>query len=87
MNGAKAALRRALRTTACEGNEQTLCRRIMEHPWFLSAQTVMGYWAVAPEPGLRPVLEACLCQGKALALPRCEADGTMTARRVLCFRS
>ena len=82
MNGAKAALRRALRATACEGDEAALCQRIVEHPWFLSAQMVMGYWAVPPEPGLRPVLEACLSQGKTLALPRCEADGTMTARRV-----
>lgn len=82
MNGAKKALRKTLRATACGGEKGALCRRILEHPWFLAAQTVMGYWAISPEPGLRPVLEACLAQGKALALPRCEADGTMTARRI-----
>ncbi len=42
----------------------------------------MAYAAVSGEPDLGPVLEAVLRMGKVLALPRCEPDGSITARRV-----
>ncbi len=59
-----------------------LCGNILVHPWFLEAGTVMGYMALPDEIDLTPVLTAALAQGKRLALPRCEADGRMTARLV-----
>lgn len=42
----------------------------------------MAYWAMASEIDLRPVIDAALRQEKALLLPRCEENGTMTARQV-----
>ena len=72
-----------LRGLDSTGDSAALCRRVLVHPWFVAAETVLGYWAIGPEPVLTPVLEACLAMGKKLALPRCEADGAMTARRVL----
>ena len=82
MSEDKRLLRQKLRREACTGDTAALCRRLLAHPWFLRAKTVMGYMAIPPEPDLGPVLEACLSMGKGLLLPRCEADGTMTARIV-----
>lgn len=42
----------------------------------------MAYSAIPPEIGMGPVLEAVLSQGKTLLLPRCEAEGIMTARKI-----
>ncbi len=82
MSGDKAALRAWLRKRDCPGDDGALCRQVLAHPWFQGAKTVMGYMAISPEPDIGPVLEACLRMGKKLVLPRCEADGTMTARIV-----
>lgn len=57
-------------------------RRIMCHPWFQEAKRVMAYSAIPPEIDLEPVLGLVLKQGKTLLLPRCEENGTMTARIV-----
>lgn len=83
MTAGKAELRRLLRQRPETGDSGALCRRILESEWFQTAETVLAYCAIAPEPDLEPVLEAALCQGKTLLLPRCEADGIMTARRIL----
>lgn len=82
MSEDKRALRAWLQKRECTGDDAALCRQVLAHPWFAQAKTVMGYMAISPEPGLGPVLEACIETGKRLALPRCEADGTMTARIV-----
>lgn len=42
----------------------------------------MAYAAIPPEAELKPVLEEILRQGKRLLLPRCDSDGTMTAREI-----
>ena len=55
---------------------------MLESEWFRQAKTVMAYAAIPPEVKLAPVLEAILAAGKTLILPRCEADGIMTARRI-----
>lgn len=65
-----------------EGNSEKISRRILESPWFLQANNVMAFCAIRPEPDLQMVLEAALEQRKTFLLPRCEADGTMTARRI-----
>lgn len=46
------------------------------------ARCVMGYMACRGELSLEPVLSDVLAGGRALALPRCEAGNTLTARRV-----
>lgn len=83
MSDNKRQLRSMLRGQNCVGDSAALCSRVLVHPWFLEAKSVLGYWAIGTEPVLTPVLEACLSMGKTLALPRCGANGTMTARQVL----
>ena len=63
-------------------DDAALCRYVLESEWFRQAKTVMAYAAIPPEVDLTPVLEAILTAGKTLILPRCEADGMMTARRI-----
>lgn len=82
MHEAKAQLRRVLRQQPAAGDNGAVCQRILEHPWFRQARTVMAYAAISPEPELMPVLEVCLAAGKILLLPRCQENGVMTARRV-----
>lgn len=82
MTANKAELRRSLRQQSVRGDGEPLCRRILESAWFRQAKVVMAYCAISPEPDLQAVLEAALTQGKVLLLPRCEAGGAMTARRI-----
>ncbi len=82
MTAGKAELRRRLRQRPAAGDSSALCHRVLESAWFRGAETVLVYCAIPPEPDLEPVLEAALGQGKTLLLPRCEADGIMTARLV-----
>lgn len=46
------------------------------------ARSVMAYMACRGEIDLAPVIADALARGKTLLLPRCEAPGIMTARRV-----
>lgn len=82
MTAGKPELRRILRRQTATGNSGALCRLILNSGWFQRAKTVLAYCAIAPEPDLEPLLEVVLHQGKTLLLPRCEPDGTMTARLV-----
>lgn len=82
MTESKRALRRRIRKEAVAADGSEIARKIMEHPWFLKAHTVMAYMAIPPEPDISSVLEAALASGKILLLPRCEKDGTMTPRVV-----
>ena len=63
-------------------DDGALCRYVLESEWFRQAKTIMAYAAIPPEVDLSPVLEAILAAGKTLIMPRCEADGMMTARRI-----
>ena len=49
---------------------------------YREARSVMAYMACRGELDLSPVIADALAQGKTLLLPRCEAPGIMTARRV-----
>lgn len=49
---------------------------------YREAKTVMAYIACRGELSLAPAIEDVLKQGKTLLLPRCDAPGVMTARRV-----
>lgn len=82
MTGAKQALRQYLRAQAFHGDDGALCRNVLVHPWFAAAETVMAYMAMPSEPDLEPVIREILARGKRLALPRCEAEGRLTARLV-----
>ena len=82
MTASKDELRRLARSRKFSGDGTGIVQRILEHPWFLAAKTVMAYCAIAPEVDITPVLQRVLEQGKTLLLPRCEPDGIMTARIV-----
>ncbi len=56
-----------------------ICRRILALPEFRRAQWVLGFFPMASEPNIRPVLEAVLAQGKRLCLPRCLAGRQLGA--------
>jgi 5-formyltetrahydrofolate cyclo-ligase len=75
----------ALRCSAKQAppvDSQAICDQILDHPWFEAATCIMAYVAIPPEPVLTQVLEKTLQRGKSLLLPRCEEDGTMTARKI-----
>lgn len=85
----KEALRRRVRAQASDlsaedirGSDAAICRVLLALPGLAAADTVFAFCPVAGEPGILPVLEALLAQGKTLALPRCTAPGVMEARRI-----
>ena len=85
----KAALRRAMRERrrALSAKEQEAASKaVFAHlkafEPYRRAKTVMAYAACRGELSLAPVLEDALAQGKTLLLPRCEAPGVMTARKI-----
>ncbi len=78
----KRQLRQRLRQNPRPGDDHRLCRHVLGHPWFHQAKTVMAYAAMPGEANLGQVLRETLEQGKRLVLPRCEPDGTMTARLI-----
>lgn len=49
---------------------------------YRNARCIMAYVACRGEMSLAPVIGDILASGRVLALPRCEAPGVMTARRV-----
>ena len=82
LRGEMRALRRAL-----GDEEQALCAqavfaRLRGLDAYQNARCVMAYIAVRGELSLAPVIKDLLDRGCVLALPRCEAPGVMTARRI-----
>lgn len=59
-----------------------ISERVLALPEFSHAKSVMAFCPVPKEPDITPLLREILRLGKALYLPRCEAPGVMTARRV-----
>jgi len=57
-------------------------RALLAFEPFLKAESVMAYIACRGELSLEPVISCVLASGRTLLLPRCEAPGVMTARRV-----
>ena len=82
MTESKKEFRRRVRALPRTADDGALCRYVLESEWFRQANVIMAYAAIPPEVNLSPVLEAILAAGKTLVLPRCEADGIMTARRI-----
>lgn len=82
MSGSKTELRRLIRAERSVINHDEICKRILEHPWYQRAKTVMAYAALPSEADLSLVIEDVLASGKTLILPRCEDMEQMTARRV-----
>ncbi len=82
MTESKAEFRRSIRQSLPQVDEEAVTEAIMAHPWFQEADSVMAYSAIPPEINIAPILEAVLSRGKTLLLPRCEAEGVMTARKI-----
>lgn len=61
---------------------QAVLMRILAFAPYAHARSVMAYMACWGELDLTPVITDVLARGKTLLLPRCEAPGVMTARRV-----
>ena len=85
----KDAIRRALREKrrALPAQEQESAARdaAAQLSGFLpyrKAKAVMAYIACRGELSLAPVIEEVLRQGRTLLLPRCDAPGIITARRI-----
>lgn len=76
------AMRRGLAQEAQWAASQAVFERIAAYEPYRQAQTVMAYAAVRGELSLETVIADVLAGGKALLLPRCEAPGIMTARRI-----
>lgn len=83
MKESKQSLRQRVKKLPHTADDAALCRYVVEWEWFRQAEAVMAYAAIPPEVSLQPVLEEILRQGKTLVLPRCEANGIMTARRIV----
>lgn len=82
MTESKVELRRFARKAQIPVDNDRVVELILNHPWFQTAKTIMAYCAIPPEIDLGPLMDLVLEQGKMLLLPRCEGDGTMTARRI-----
>lgn len=85
----KEALRRAMRARRrqlSEAQQQAAAQAVLAYlrdfSPYREAACVMAYAACRGELSLEPVLLDVLASGRTLALPRCEAPGVMTARRV-----
>lgn len=59
-----------------------ICRCAADWQPFRDAQVVAGYIPMAHEADITPLMAHLLRTGRILALPRCEAYGIMTFRRV-----
>lgn len=76
------AKRRALSAEEQEAAAQAVYAHLMGFEPYQKANVVMAYMACRGELSLEAVIRDALLQGKTLLLPRCEAAGIMTARRI-----
>ena len=76
------ARRRALTQQEQERASLAAAARVRALAPYRQARSVMAYMACRGELDLTPVLLDVLAQGRTLLLPRCEAPGVMTARRI-----
>ncbi len=77
---------RAMRRAFSPSMQETAClavyRRLQDFSPYRDAQCIMVYMACRGELSLVPVIDELLAGEKELLLPRCEAPGVMTARRI-----
>lgn len=85
----KQSIRRAVKarreTMTAQERERAsreVCRLLCAWDVYRRAETVLAYAAVRGELDLAELIGDALSSGKTLLLPRCEAGGVMTARRV-----
>ena len=85
----KQALRKAMRDMrrGLSRDEQAIAARdaaarLFGFAPYKDAKRVMAYMACRGELSLAPVIEDILIRGKTLLLPRCDAPGVITARRI-----
>ena len=76
------AKRRALSPEEQHAAAKAVFERLMAFEPYQSARVVMAYRACRGELSLERVIDDALSCGKTLLLPRCEAEGVMTARRI-----
>lgn len=76
------AARRALSDGQQQEAAQAVLAHLRAHERYRRAKCVMAYMACRGELSLEPVIADVLAAGKTLLLPRCEAEGVMTARRI-----
>lgn len=74
--------RRALDAARQREASLAVCAHLAALPCLKQAQAVMAYMACGGEISLLPLMEQLFAGGRALALPRCEGPGRMTARLV-----
>lgn len=75
--------RRALPKAQQEKAARDAAARLYGFAPYMKAKTVMAYIACQGELSLAPVIDDALRSGKTLLLPRCDAPGVITARRVM----
>lgn len=76
------ARRRALSPQEQMEAAHSIYAQLMEFEPYQNARVVMAYMACRGELSLEAVIRDALQQGKTMLLPRCEAAGVMTARRI-----
>ena len=76
------AMRRALDEQAQQEAARDVCARVLALEAYGDARCVMAYMAAGGELSVQEIVDDVLSSGRVLALPRCEAPGVMTARRV-----
>ena len=76
------AMRRVLPESEQEIAASAVDERLAGFEPYRSARVVMAYMACRGELSLKKAIERVWADKKTLVLPRCEADGIMTARRV-----
>ena len=87
MNKAEIRTRlRAMRRVLSKQEQDAAAKSVHDHlaafDAYRTSRVVMAYMACRGELSLEPVIRDVLARGKTLVLPRCEADGIMTARRI-----
>lgn len=74
--------RRALSADDQKEAARAVYERLLDYVPYKRARVVMAYMAVRGEVSLAPVIGDILESGRELLLPRCEAPGIMTARKI-----
>ena len=82
LRSAMRAWRRSLSHQEQAIASQGVHERLLDFAPYREARRVMAYAACRGELSLAPVISDVLASGRVLLLPRCEAPGVMTARRI-----
>ena len=75
-------MRRSLSPEEQHSAAQGVHEQLQSFAPYEEAECVMAYIACRGELSLAPVIKDVLASGRTLVLPRCEAPGVMTARRI-----